>query len=663
MCHRFVKKTGRVDNPVRSAYFPAYFMRYKRIYALLFPVFFLSVENFSSAQPAEQPVVATEDSAALRARMEQADRIWEEYPDSAGNIYMDLYRKSLAIGFREGMITCLFQLGNIATNREQYEQALLRFSLALGYCDPAADRQRLVGIYNNIGNVYNRLGRFEQAYRAYEKALRYAADFPAELVTIYNNLANVLGQLNRMDKAIAYIDKAIPVAAESRNYKLLSGLLINKGRCYYELRDYGQAQRCIRDAAAIARRQQLYREYSVALLNLAMIHIVTGSPAAALPQLQEAVRPQGGVAPDDHTRYEILSAFGDVYLSLKRYTEAENYLQQAWHNSAARAQQRLTLTGQLAKLYVSTGRYEQAYAYQLSYIGLRDSLYNKETAAKVNELETKYRTAEKDRELMRNSFRISEQQQRLAQQRNRILLIAGAALASILLLLWRQQFLRARYRRLKDGQEIAYLKAFMEGEQQERIRIATELHDGIVGELAAVRMRLDAAADQAAPAARQADYRDTLGQLDRAINDVRNTAHNLMPEILLRYSLPQAVALLCATIRKTGRLETDFQEYGDFTQLSMQMRQSAYRIVQELIHNIIRHARATRALVQLSCYNGLLTITVEDNGVGMDKNTAGTHAGMGMMSIERRVRSGNGTIEWSRPETGSGMSVHVAFEV
>src|SRR5690606_4020840 len=99
-----------------------------------------------------------------------------------------------------------------------------------------------------------------------------------------------------------------------------------------------------------------------------------------------------------------------------------------------------------------------------------------------------------------------------------------------------------------------------------------------------------------------------LKELSTVINEVRNTAHNLMPEILLKHGLAEAVGLLCETLEKTGRLKMDYQHYGDFKAVSQPMRQSVYRIIQELLHNIIKHAKANKALLQLSSNDGLLTI-------------------------------------------------------
>ena len=104
----------------------------------------------------------------------------------------------------------------------------------------------------------------------------------------------------------------------------------------------------------------------------------------------------------------------------------------------------------------------------------------------------------------------------------------------------------------------------------------------------------------------------------------------------------------------------DYQHYGDFTTISQSMRQSVYRIIQELLHNIVKHARASKALLQLSSNDGLLTVELEDDGVGMKGRSGGS---MGLSNIERRVQALRGRVAWSSPEAGSGTQVHLEFEL
>src|SRR5690606_10688465 len=101
------------------------------------------------------------------------------------------------------------------------------------------------------------------------------------------------------------------------------------------------------------------------------------------------------------------------------------------------------------------------------------------------------------------------------------------------------------------------------GEEKERTRIARELHDGIGGMLAAIQMHFSAAhSREADPRRLAADMQDIRTMLERTADEVRKTAHNLMPDILIRHSLEEALQLYCEQINAGGALHTELQVHG-----------------------------------------------------------------------------------------------------
>lgn len=616
------------------------------------------------AQPLEKkslPHSFALDTPAIHQRFEVTRQFELAYPDSAEKAYKEIFLQSTQAGFTNGILLTLFQLGNIALRTARYNMAVGYFSLGIRYCDTIQHKGWLTSFYSNLGNAYNNLPQFELAYKAYAQAAYHSKDKPAQLAIIYNNLATVLGQMNQFEKALSYINQALGHLADTGAADIHSILLMNKGRCYYELHDYKQSAGYIDSAIRMARKQGLKLELMAGLLESARVDIAIEQPQKALPKLLEAVELGKEPGMPANKKNEAISTLGYAYLQLKNYTQAEHYLLWAWQNAESIPKEKLFLQERLAELYSLTQNYKKAYQVQKEYIQLKDSIQSKEVALNVNEIETKYRTSEKDKEITKNRLQISDQQKRIAEKNSLIFGITCVAMFVITLLFSRYFYVRQKNRKLESQQEIQYLKAVMEGEQRERIRIATDLHDGIVSELTTVKMNL--ATVRYSDQVHQDNYRKVLHQLDETINDVRNTAHNLMPEILLRYNLAQAVELLCTSIQKTGRLRIEFQSYGDFSQLPMELRQAVYRIIQELLHNVIKHAQATEALIQLSCYNHLLTATIEDNGLGIEKNSKKRNKGMGLHSIEQRVRHLNGIIEWSHKNTGSGTNVYLEFEV
>jgi signal transduction histidine kinase len=212
----------------------------------------------------------------------------------------------------------------------------------------------------------------------------------------------------------------------------------------------------------------------------------------------------------------------------------------------------------------------------------------------------------------------------------------------------------------EQQQEISNLKAVMAGEEKERTRIARELHDGIMVQLAVIKMKLrKARVTQQVHEEQSLDA--ILQQLDDTSRELRRTAHNLMPDMLLETGLTDAVFYYCNNLQKETGLNIVFQHYGTLPALSPEAELYLYRIVQELLQNIIKHAHASKALVQLNYHVPLLSLSIEDNGVGFDRDII--DSGMGLKSIYSRLRVLKGTIDLqSKKQLGTAIFIELNIE-
>jgi signal transduction histidine kinase len=213
---------------------------------------------------------------------------------------------------------------------------------------------------------------------------------------------------------------------------------------------------------------------------------------------------------------------------------------------------------------------------------------------------------------------------------------------------------------MKSTRQIDELKAALEGEEKERKRIAKELHDGTGSLLAAAIHNLQAHAQEQILPQQSKTYPKAMELIKEINTEVRRSAYNLMPDILLKNSLEDAVYLFCSYMKQNTGLAITVQTRGDFDGLNVQFKLSLYRIIQELIQNIIKHSKATSAFVQLQRINNLLTITVEDKGQGFDTEKGAK--GLGLNSIEDRVNAFNGKIS-ILSNKNKGTSVYIEFEL
>jgi signal transduction histidine kinase len=313
----------------------------------------------------------------------------------------------------------------------------------------------------------------------------------------------------------------------------------------------------------------------------------------------------------------------------------------------------------LSESYAQTGEPAKALAFYKKYIEYRDSTGNEKIKKNSTELDVKYQTAEKEKTLSQNQLQLAKKDLEIQKSRNYMAFAIAVMVVALL-------YIRIRYRKLvhskelkaiQQEKELQLLNALMQGEERERSRIAKDLHDSVAGMLAATKMHLsniqsDMRIEQTS------SYQQGMLLLDEATQEIRKTSHNLMPETLLAKGLDEALRRYCANI-SSNNLIIQYDSWGTIKRLKGSFELSVYRIIQELINNIVKHSKATEAIVQMSANLNILSVTVEDNGTGFDVSVP--NKGMGIQSIESRIETINGSMKIdSHP--GSGANVYLEFD-
>lgn len=226
-----------------------------------------------------------------------------------------------------------------------------------------------------------------------------------------------------------------------------------------------------------------------------------------------------------------------------------------------------------------------------------------------------------------------------------------ALLAAMLLLVITTYFIATlfrQHRRLSSWQE-ARVKAEVNRLEQERERIATDLHDDIGPSLSGIRLQLD----QLAISSKEDKLllKKSLGQIDDVITSFRTISYNLLPATLLRSGLQKAVEEF---IFKVEHPFLDITFTTPVIQLSHGQQLGVFRIIQEIIHNTIKHSRATVLDIAVSTDTNALRLISTDDGIGFEYSEKVFHyQGIGLLSIQSRVAilKGNLKIE---TKTGEG---------
>lgn len=359
----------------------------------------------------------------------------------------------------------------------------------------------------------------------------------------------------------------------------------------------------------------------------------------------------------------------EVLFKLKNYDKAKNNLEYLVENTPFIVDKK-NYYKELSKLYNATKEFSKAYYYSNKYNVINDSLNNANLKNEIVELEAKYKKAESEKKI---GLLQSENEKAVLQvNNNRLNMMLFAVLSFVLFLtvlfLWswnnyqkkisfqkevnHQQELEA----LENEQKLSVSNALIEGEEIERKRIARELHDGLGSMLSGLKMHLNLADRES-----KNNDPNINGMLNDSIKELRNISQNLMPESLMKLGLEHALRDLCAS-HSTAQTTIEFQYLNKKTTLPKHYKIMVFRIIQELLNNALKYAKASQILVSCSQNKDVFFITVEDNGVGFDVELAEKRDGMGLRNIKNRVAFLNGKLEIdSVPDKGTSTYIEIKY--
>jgi len=233
----------------------------------------------------------------------------------------------------------------------------------------------------------------------------------------------------------------------------------------------------------------------------------------------------------------------------------------------------------------------------------------------------------------------------------------------IVSLVWTAHRLRLRIVEQHRLEISALNERMMKAQEQERIRIAGELHDGVMQEMLAVTMMVGTARRRIPS---DSDARATLDKIQHKLvqagTDLRQLSHDLHPPLLQEAGLPKAVQSYCEQFSAASGIPVSCEAYESAGELSRGAALALFRIVQEALGNVAKHARASRITVRLTRSDGMVTLAVSDDGVGLDRSRLASGGGLGLVMMRERASQLNGTFTFeSVPGGGTTIRVTIPF--
>lgn len=472
------------------------------------------------------------------------------------------------------------------------------------------------------------------------------------LAYFYTQLGLVFMSVAQLDTAQEYHDKALEVLKEiepQSTVHLITYLNLVSNYCYKP--DSESAKIYLDQATKLVKKFPNSQHYPNYYYQVAMYYTTRLEFKQALETLHLGI-----ASAKSKKQLRVLNMLYfrlyNVYLMQKDYLQAKALLEQILKENIIVKEpvnRKITYT-QLASVNELLQDFKSAYDWQKKASILSDSLHQQKLFEKMNQLEIQLQTAEKQQEIdqLEQEKKESELLNKNKNLKFTLLIIAFILCLIIAFLTWinfKNQKKLNKQIRLRHEEQLLHIdnerkyeatQAILQGEEQERQRIAQDLHDSMGGILANIRMTVSK--DVTQPESKQ----DLLSKLDYSIAEMRRISRNLMPETLKNLGLEIALQELCESMSHP-HLPIQFEAYDIQDGLDFSIQLALYRITQEAISNVIKYAHASSIIVQISQNERELSLTIEDNGMGFNQETI-TH-GLGLKNIAHRVELIEGHLE------------------
>lgn len=513
--------------------------------------------------------------------------------------YLSKYDK-LIIGDTLKIAGAAMQRGILNSIKGNYDKSIKNYLIALTNYELLGNERGMGVIYNTIGITYSNVNRYDEAIHNFEKSisiLETLNDYTG-LSSTYVNLANVYDYLNKDEKALEYFTKSIELSEKTSNIRRIARNKQNISSIFEKQKKYDKALLYAEEAYSIIKQNNYKGELVGAAAALGNIHLLMGNFKKSEAILLEQMDSLKGSATDQQNIYN-----------------------------------------NLYKLYQVSNNDKKALEYHKKYKRISDRLINEKALRNLDNLQIKYETERKDKEILAQNLALEK-----SQSKTQIMTILLITLLLASILLWflfqqRQKRIQQQLITIQKEQEVLTLESLIAGEEKERLRIAQELHDGVNGDLSAIKFKLSSLLKM-----NNEVINEAVSMIDNSCQQVRAISHNLVPPSLQDFKLQEAIANYCENMDNSNKPAISFQHIGATLDFNKKAEVNILRIVQELVTNAIKHAQASEITVQTSLQEGTMQLSVEDNGVGYDVNLENSN-GIGLQNIKSRVAYLDGDID------------------
>jgi two-component system NarL family sensor kinase len=590
---------------------------------------------------------------------------------------MAYYRQALSLGIRiknnRVILSSYHDIGICYINLNEMDSAIMTFEEAVPLARLLSDTLREARLLANIGNAYLHKKDRATAIEYYLQSSRIweACTDQNYLPALYSNINSLLDEQKEHDRALEYGNKSLTLAQKIGDKYSMVNAMVNLSTTYSHLGQHEKEYKLLEQALPLAKENEDLDQISTVYHNIGDYYFNAKNFTSALGRYLESynyVKQMG----NPYHLCEICTVLALVYHKLNQDSKALHYILQAEKLAAE-----IGVRTKLKEIYLTraeieqkAGNYRLSNEYYSKTLTVSDSLFKTETSEKVAEAEARYQNEMKQKEIVQLGKDKQIQSLSLKQKSTLNYILFGSLAVLILLgsLLYRnyrqkQQLQQQRISELEKDRQLVAVDSMLKGQEEERSRLAKDLHDGLGGLLSGVKFSLSNMKDNLIITPdNMTVFERSLDMIDTSIKELRRVAHNMMPEMLIKFGLDEALKEYCNTVNATKLIAVKYQSFGMETRIDSSKEIIIYRVVQELLNNTLKHAEAKEVLVQLVKEGERLSLLVEDNGHGFDTAILEKNSGAGWTSIRSRVDYLQGRLD-IHAEANKGTSITIDINV
>ncbi|MGY3214400.1 tetratricopeptide repeat-containing sensor histidine kinase [Mucilaginibacter sp. HD30] len=516
---------------------------------------------------------------------------------------------------------CYWQTGN-------YAQAIRMHLAALKVRERLNDSIGISKSLGNLGQVYLDNEKFEEAEHYALQGLTLSKKLHENYVTIncLHILANISSGQKKYQQALLFDREALPLCFHDNNKRALSQIYSNMANCYEAMEQLEKARQY---QMKVLENDEYFNDkkwISDTYLNIGRIF---GREA----------------------KYDEAIGWIKRSLMLSESTEYKKGQKDAWKL--------------LETIFEKSGKYKGALVAYQKYQAINEDMINEGNDREIAVMQTDYETQKKEQKITLLNKENTIQRLSIAKQKTTLGIVAGS---SIVLL----GFGGLIYNRNKNKQKILMqeqqltqraelTRAVIVAEEKERTRIAGDLHDGVGQLFSAVKMNLNGLIERVDMPRDEDRFlaEKTLALVEESCKEVRHISHQMMPTMLLKSGIASDVRSFIEKI-DSEKLKVRVEANGFKDKLESNVETVLYRVIQEAVNNVIKHANATLLDIKLNRDGVGISATITDNGVGFNIAAVESLGGIGLKNIAARVEYLKGTLDYrSAPRAGTSIKVWV----